>query len=210
MPAAPESTYSFSFTAGGLGLSHCQTLSRLYLQVGDWKSVKKEVYRGNILQQGRQTSISRVELEFRRRLQTLTLDELEMLAEGETDLARSIALLAAFKSYRLIFDFCVLTLRPKVAVFDFEVRPSDIEGFLEHQEAGHPEITQLQPSTLTKLRQNLLKILVDGGILVAGTDPLIQPLPLVPEAGILIGRDSPQYLEAFLLDQSQIALYRAS
>ncbi|MFT6861757.1 MAG: hypothetical protein ACJAVK_000310 [Akkermansiaceae bacterium] len=210
MPAMPKSTYSFSFTAGGLGLSQCQILSRLYLKLGDWKVVKEEVYRTNALQQERQTSLSRVELEFRRRLKKLTPGELEMLAEGESDLGRSIALLAAFKSYQLIFDFCVLTLRPKAAIYDFEVRPSDIEAFFEQQEAGHPELASLTRSTLTKVRQNLIKILIDGGILSAGQNPLIQPVPLIPEVARLIAVDSSQYLEAFLLDQSQISLYRAS
>ena len=207
MEIPSRDAYSFGFTAGGLGLPYCQSLARLYLELGDWKAVREEALRSNALRQGRNASSKRVEREFRLRIQTLTGEQLEILAEGSSDAARSLALLAAFKRYPVIFDFCALKLKSKLLVFDTDVRPSDLDNFFAEVEPHHPEIDDLTDSTLAKVRQVMLRILAEGGILSGTDSPAIVPVPLSPEAARVIAADSPFYLQGYLIDEAEVALY---
>lgn len=207
MPPLQATPYSFSFTAGGLGVEHCQTLARIYAEEGDWKAAREKALAINAFGQGRQTSLSRVELEFRRRLQNLTTAEIELLAESDTSVARPLAFLAAVKCYALIFDFCVHTLRPKAQIYDTELRPSDLENFFEDRELEHPELAKLADTTRVKIRQNLVRILAEAGLLSGSKNPHLVPVPIIPHVAELIATDSPHWLRAFLLDDSQIASY---
>jgi hypothetical protein len=199
--------YSFGFTAGGLGLIYCQALAGLYLESGDWQQVRREALATNALRQGRSASSVRVEREFRQRVASLTQPQIRLLAEGSSDVARPLALLAAFKRYPVIFDFCVLSLQPKLTVFDTAVRPSDLENFFAEVEPRHPEVLKLTDSTQAKIRQVLVRILAEGGIL-SGTDkPVIDPVPLVPEVARVVSAESPAYLRGFLVDAAELLLY---
>lgn len=207
MLTSSNTPYLFGFTAGGLGASHCQSLARLYVELEDWGEVRREALRTNLFQQAKMVSNQRVELEFRSRLETLTSAQMQLLVESNGDAARSLALLAVFKRYAVIFDFCILKLMPKLTVFDTEVRYSDLVNFFAEVTPGHPEIEKLTDSTLVKVRQVMIKILVDGGILSGTDSPVIAPVPLLPEVARVIAADSPQLLQGYLVDKAEIAIY---
>ncbi|MEP4076977.1 DUF1819 family protein [Haloferula sp.] len=203
-------SYSFGFTAGSLGVGYCQKLAQMREELGSWDDVRKQGLGMNALQQGKKSSSERVEREFRQRVETLSDRQLGLLAHGNSDVARPMALLAAFKRYPVIFDFCVITLKPKLALFDTEVRPSDIERFFTDLEPAHPEIEKLTDSTKAKIRQVLLRILVEAGILSGSAPLVIAPLPLVPEAALAIAEESPSLLKGFLVEDAEIASYAQS
>ena len=207
MEIPSQSPYSFGFTAGGLGLVYCQVLAGLYLELGDWQKVRTVALSTNALRQGRSASSVRVEREFRQRVATLTPDQMRLLAEGSGDVTRPLALLAAFKRYPVILDFCVLTLQPKLTVFDIAVRPSDLENFFAEVEPRHPEVSEMTDSTQAKIRQVLVRILAEGGILSETENPVIDPIPLVPEVARVISTDSPAYLRGFLVDAAELLIY---
>lgn len=207
MHCPSSSPYSFGFTAGGLGLSYSQALAGLFNELGDWRAVREAALEGNVLLQARKASRIRIEREFRQRLQTLTPDQLRLLGDGGNDTGRPLALLAAFKRYPVIFDFCVLTLREKLLVFDPQLRNSDLDNFFTSVEPTHPEMTGLTDSTFDKIRQVLIRILAEGGILSGTDSPAIAPVPLSPEAARAIAADSPFYLQGYLIDEAEVALY---
>ncbi len=88
--------------------------------------------------QSRRASLIRVEREFRQRLQTLTDVQLALMADSSGDVARLVALLAAFKHYAFLFDFSCLVLRQKFERHDLALRPSDYENFVASVEPAHP------------------------------------------------------------------------
>ncbi len=203
---SPE-PYGFGFTAAGLEVSTCQKLARIYDECRDWKTVRQIVLETNALQQERATSLKRAESEYRKRLELLTDAQIQLLAETPDELtARLLSLLAVFKRYTLIFDFCVLTLRPKLLVFDTEIRPSDFENFVEAVEPYRPEIATVTDKTRERLRQRLLQILTQGSLISAGKVPTITP-PIVPdEVANAIVEERPFILQGFLVSESEIAV----
>lgn len=185
----------------------CQQLAALFLEVGDWTEVRERALKSNVLQQNRNSSLVRLEREYRMRLQTLTPAQIALLANtSEEQNARPLAMLASFKRYPFIFDFCVLTLRQKIAVFDSEIRPSDFENFLEQVEPYHPEVKGLTDKTMNKIRQRLLKMLADAALTSGTQNPVIQPPLLTHEVTSVIVEESPFILHGFLIPEAEIAV----
>jgi hypothetical protein len=196
--------YQFGFTAGALGVVQCQALVALRLKLGSWKAVKKEALAENRLFQARRSSLVRTEREFRKRVETLTDPQLALMAESSIDVARLLALLAAFKRYAFLFDFCCLELRPKVERHDFALRPSDYENFVTAVELSHPELATLSPSSRAKIRQVALRILVEGGLLTETRRPTIMR-PNLPQVFLrTVVEDAPTYLAGFLVSDIEI------
>jgi hypothetical protein len=196
--------YHFGFTAGALGVAQCQILAALRLKLGSWNAVRKEALAENRLFQTRRSSLVRTEREFRQRLETLTGSQIAILAESSVDVARLFALLAAFKRYGFLFDFCCLGLRPKVERHDFAFRPSDYENFVAVAEPSHPELTALSPSSRAKVRQLTLRILAEGGLLSETRRPVIV-VPNLPQVfSRAVKEDMPSYLVGFLVPDAEI------
>jgi hypothetical protein len=207
---SPE-PYAFGFTAGGLGVGSCRKLAALFLESGNWQEARKVALESNALQQNRNASLVRLEREFRMRLQTLTESQITLLAETSDELvARPLAMLASFKRYPFIFDFCVLTLRPKLAVYDSEIRPSDFENFIEQVAPYHPEVETLTDKTMAKIRQRLLKMLSEAALTSGGQSPEIQPAVLPQEVTSVIVEESPFILHGFLIPEPEIAILSKS
>jgi hypothetical protein len=192
------SSYNLGFTAYGLGAAHAYALAAVYLRLGDWDLAKREAIEGNVFQQAKATSISRLEREFRLRLQTLTEEQLHLLVEEPTVARVPLALLAVFKRYRLIRDFVEHVLIEKVETMDFELRPSDYTSFIEQQEPAHPELDELSDTTSRKLRQVTLRILAEGEILTQSKPRKIAATLLCESVLSVITSDDPALLRPFL------------
>ena len=196
--------YRLGFTAGALGIAQCRTLAALRRRLGSWDAVRDEVLTQNRLQQARRSSLLRTEREFRQRLGTLTERQLALTEEAGIDIARLVALLAAFKLYAFLFDFSILCLRPKVVRLDLALRPSDYENFLAEVEPSHPELTTLALSSRAKLRQVSLRIFAEGGLLSETRNPTIVRPALPPAFVRCVLEDVPAYLAGFLVPDSDI------
>jgi hypothetical protein len=202
-PASPH-PYRLGFTGGALGISQCQILATLKVKLGSWNAVRQEVLAENRLFQARRSSLLRTEREFRQRVQTLTDSQIALLAQSTADVARFFALLAAFKRYAFLFDFCCLGLRPKVERHDFAFRPSDYENFVAVAEPSHPELMALSPSSRAKVRQLTLRILAEGGLLSETRRPIIV-VPNLPQVfSQAVKEDMPSYLVGFLVPDAEI------
>jgi hypothetical protein len=196
--------YQFGFTAGALGLEQCRALATLRQKSGSWKAVRKEVLANNALFQDRRSSLDRTEREFRKRMETLSAPQIKLMADSSVDVARFLALLAAFKRYAFLFDFCALGLRPKAERQDFLLRPSDYENFVTSVAPSHPELSALSPSSQAKVRQVALRILAEGGVLSETRRPIIVR-PNLPQIFLRSVVDEvPPYLAGFLLSDSEI------
>ena len=77
-----DNRYSMSFTTGGLFHRESVNLTKLYLDLGDWNSVRNKVVEENLLQARTQNTLKRVCSEVVSRLKLLGLGELEFLNQG--------------------------------------------------------------------------------------------------------------------------------
>lgn len=204
-----SSTYNLSFIAASLRPELARIVAECYLVTGDWNLVKERILSSNSLQCRSASSAIRFERELRQRLSTLTLDQLALLAQATAEDRTAIAWLAACKHIPFAFDFASEVLREKLAAHDAVLRPSDYEVYVENKSLSHPELARLASSSKYKVRQILLRMLTEAGLVMKGAAlGTIQRPPLSPAVVRAITADNLNWLAAFLVPDSEISQRR--
>jgi hypothetical protein len=202
LTSSNSSSYNLSFTAASLRPELARIVAECFLTVGDWALAKERILSTNALQCRSATSAVRLEMEMRQRLETLTHDELVVLAQATAEDRAAIAWLAVCKRIQFAFEFAAEVLRDKLAAHDAVLRPSDYEAYLENKSLPHPELAGLKASSKSKIRQVLLKMLAEAGLLLS--DSTIQRPALSPAVIRVITADSPQWLAGFLVPDLEL------
>jgi hypothetical protein len=116
-----------------------------------------------------------------------------------------MAWLAALKHIRFVFEFAAEVLREKLALHDPILRPSDYEAYVDTKSVFHPELALLSGTSKSKVRQVLLRMLREVGLLDSGSLwGAIQRPVLSPAALKVITVDSPHWLAGFLVPDAEI------
>jgi len=205
MQSKETNTYNLSFTAASLRPELARIVAECYLAAGDWDSAKVQILASNALQCRSTNSAIRLERELRHRLEALTSDQITLLAHATADDRAALAWLAAIKRIRFAFEFASEVLRDKLAAQDPVLRPSDYETFVDVKALSHPELVRLTDSSRRKVRQVLLNMLIEAGLLVDDTNSTtIQRPPLSPEVARVITADSAHWLSGFLFTDREI------
>jgi hypothetical protein len=198
--------YHLSFTAASLRPELARIVAESYLELGDWGLSKERILSSNALQCRSASSAIRLERELRQRLETLTVDQITLLAQATAEDRAAIAWLAACKHSVFVFEFAAEVLRDKLAAHDPTLRHSDYEAYVESKGLIHPEIAQLTVSSKNKIRQVLLRMLSEVGLLAKGNSlgTILRPA-LSPAVIRVIVSDSPAWLAGFLVPDAEIS-----
>ncbi len=176
-----------AFTTGGLFHQESVKLAGLYLEMGDWGSVREKAVSENLMQARTWSSLQRVCREVVSRLETLRTAELELLVET-TSLEQGYLLwVAVCRRYRFIADFAVEVLRERYMTLKTDCSHEDFDAFFNGKAAWHAELDRIRPSTRNKLRQVLFKMLREADLLTANNT--IAPAMLSPAFLKTIQRD---------------------
>lgn len=159
--------YSMSFTTGSLFHRESVKLVALYLDLGDWNSVRDKVIAENLLQTRTLNTLKRVCREVISRLKTLSSGELELLIEGGHQEQAYLLWLAVCRRYRFIADFAVEVLRERFITLKADLTYEDFDSFFNRKSEWHSELDEITPTTRSKLRQVLFKILREADLLTA-------------------------------------------
>ena len=166
-PRMSNGKYSMSFTTGGLFHRESVKLAVLYLELGDWDSVRKKVIAENLLQTRTLNTLWRVYREIIPRLKTLGSGELEFLVEGSHQEQAYLLWLAVCRRYRFIADFAVEVLRERYITLKTDLSYEDFNAFFNRKCEWRSELDKITPATRNKLRQVLFKILREADLLTA-------------------------------------------
>jgi hypothetical protein len=205
MPGKKSSNYNLSFTAASLRPELARVVAEAYLAERDWDAVKHRILSGNALQCRTASSAIRLERELRQRLETLTEGQITLLARATAEDRAAIAWLAVCKHARIAFDFAARVLRDKLGAHDSTLRHSDYEAFIEHEAVAHPELAKLTTSSKNKIRQVLLRMLSEAGLLQDGEAlGVIQRPALSPAVVRAVASENPRWLAGFLIPDGNI------
>ena len=102
-----SSKYLLSFVALSLQAYESEELALLYIQKADWDEVKQLVVDDNYLQKGSISTRKREFVEFKKRVCSLTQEQLAYYANASGSDSRNLTLLSCFKLYPFIYDFAV-------------------------------------------------------------------------------------------------------
>ncbi|WP_416337155.1 DUF1819 family protein [Desulfobacter postgatei] len=157
-----------SFTTGGLFHRESVNLTKLYLGLGDWKSVRNKVVEENLLQARTLNTLKRVCSEVVSRLKLLSIGELEFLNQGTHQDQAYLLWIAVCRRYRFIADFAVEVLRERFLSLKTDITHEDFDTFFNRKSEWHLALEQIAPATRMKLRQVLFRILREADLLTVG------------------------------------------
>jgi hypothetical protein len=192
--------YRLSFTAASSLLSDFVRLATLTVE-NDFKLDK--LTNDQIGKEKESTNVRQFR-ELKHRLKTLTTGEVDILVNGSLVDQKHVALLAICKTYRFISDFIVEVIRDKVLVYDFEIRESDYNSFINRKSFDHPELEGLTESSQTKIKTVLFRMLAEVGLIADAKSKVIQPVLLSDELEKVIVKDNPELLKIFLKSDKEI------
>lgn len=170
--------YSMSFTTGALFHHESVKLAALYLDVENWNLVRDKVVAENLLQARTQNTLKRVCSEVISRLRTLSSDELTFLIDANHQEQAYLLWVAVCHRYSFIADFAVDVLRERYVTLKPDLNHEDFDAFFNRKSEWHVELDKIKPTTRSKLRQVLFKILREADLVTANN--IINPALLSP------------------------------
>lgn len=159
--------YSMSFTTGGLFWNESLKLVSLYLEMGNWDTVRSKVCEQNILQARTINSLKRVTREIIPRLKTLNVNEIKLLNNASRQEQGYLLWLAICRRYRFIADFSIEVLHERYISLKTDLTYEDFDSFFNRKSEWHSELDEIQTTTRQKLRQVLFKMLREADLLTS-------------------------------------------
>jgi len=193
----PSTRYDLGFTGSTIRLDRMLIVARA-MQAGDERDLTEEL--GN----GKMATGKRMLIEFKKRLGTLTVDQLSMLVHGDLRSQKQLALLAVCKAYPFIRDFILEVVREKALVFDMQLTDGEYLTFARRKAELHPELDEVTPITLNKMRQVVMKVLEESGLIDSVRSKVIQQQVMAPDLVRCLNDDSSDWLKLYLLKESDI------
>lgn len=194
--------YSMSFTTGSLFLLESVRLASLYLELGEWDSVREKVVSKNLLQSRTLNTLRRVCSEIVSRLRTLSPKELNFLVEGSPQEQGYLLWVAVCRRYRFIADFAVEVLRERYITLKGDLAQEEFDAFFNRKMEWHAEIEEVRSSTRNKLRQVLFKMLREADLLTSKNR--INPAMLSGALMELLSRENPRDILFFPAFESDL------
>lgn len=186
--------YKFSFTAASLQVPVMTSLAEKMVNEG----LSLDELKPEDVGKERAKTNKRQFIEMKKRLATLSDDEINHLARASYEEQRLLSMVAFARAYRFFYDFVTDVVAEKVALFNFTLTDMDYNVFFSRVAADHPEADKLTSLTQKKVRQYTFKVLEQAGLINNVKERIIQ----VPQLSIaftsLISATRPQDLRLLL------------
>ena len=162
------SKYKLSFTAASLSINESVKIAEVYLDCKEWEQTKLAVAENNLLQSRTNSRTIRVARELIQRLKLLTDGQLELLAEGTPTEQKYILWFAVCKTYAFIREFAIEVLHEKFMSRSMTLTDLDYDAFFNRKANWNEELGRITPSTRKKIRQVLLLMMKEAGLVSDG------------------------------------------
>lgn len=157
--------YALSFTSGTLLASEAAVVAPIYLRERDWKATRALAHDENLLGSRVARSNTRTLGALVPRLQLLTDDELEIVADGTSTERGHLMWTAACRKYELIGEFAEEVLRERFLTLAGKVSYEDYDSFYRAKAMWHNELDGVTDLSYQKLRQVLFRMMAETGLL---------------------------------------------
>ncbi len=102
------------------------------------------------------------------------------ISENPSDEAKQICMYAMMKRYRLLWDFMILVIGEKYKQCNFDFNKSDINTFILRLQEQDEYVAGWSESTVNKIRQVIMKILVANEYLDSNRSAHLNPVLIYP------------------------------
>lgn len=144
--------------------------------------IAKKIYDENLFQFPTERAIDLITRCCFRRLDALESDVLiEQLATASIDVAKQITLYAMMKQNRIVWDFMITVIAEKYRTQDFSFSKKDLNLFFLRLQEQNDDIAKWTDGTINKIKQVLLKTLVECEYLDSTKSENLNLIYIVPE-----------------------------
>jgi len=155
--------YRLSFISGGMFIRESTQAFHIYARAKDWSHVQTHLIDEHIVSYKTLSSAKRLSREIVLRLRSLEPHEADFAIDADFEERRALLWIAICRTYEIIPDFVRTVLTERLLSLRTDLSPQDFEQFLEGRALLHSEIESLAPSTRTKLRTVLYRMLDEAG-----------------------------------------------
>jgi len=158
-------SYILSFTGASLSISESIKITEVYLRLRNWEAVKSDVKGANLIQARTLSSVQRVYQELHPRLAQLSLEQLELLVDGNPQEQKHLLWFAVCKRYEYIQEFASEVVREKFLRLDFQLNEFDYDVFYNRKADWHPELDELKDTTRQKMKTRIFRMLLEAELI---------------------------------------------
>ena len=155
--------YRLSFISGGMFIRESTQAFRIYARTQDWDRVQTHLIDEHIVSYKTLSSAKRLSREVVLRLRSLEPHEAKFALDADFEERRALLWIAICRTYEIIPDFVRTVLTERLLALRTDLSPQDFEQFLEGRALLHCEVDRLAPSTRTKLRTVLYRMMNEAG-----------------------------------------------
>ena len=195
--------YSFSFTGASALIAETLVIAEEYHKLKNWKAVEKSLVDHNLLSKIKQSTFKREFTEIKKRLSTLTAEQLEILIHGSYDDTKAMILLSLIKVYAFLHDFIVEVVRSKYLLFDTNISETDYIKFVNSKSISHNELNEITEITAKKVKQVVFKLIEQVGLITQKNGSILKPMLSDASIDVII-TENPALLSVFLYSNEEI------
>ena len=173
--------YLANITAGSLLIHESQKTASLLLSGLTDEQIKKKVIDENLFQYRSQGALKMRLRLILARLLSMNQDILPMISQGDYILSTQSLLSCSIKHSRLLGDFMLQVIGPRIRIIDDRLSNRDWEKYLESCELIEPHVKNFTESTRIKLKQIIFRILVESKYLESQKLHKLIPVRIEPE-----------------------------
>jgi hypothetical protein len=191
--------YSGGFTAEHLYRNEMKIIVHLQLQGLSKEEIKKKVFEENLLHCRSEAAIKDLFPRVYRRTEVLDQQLKFFLIHGARSDQNALLLYAFLKRFAFPRDFVLEVIHYNMKRFKSTVSEGNIRTFFEEKEQQYEQVRNWTDKTKYKLKQVMLKIIVDAELLKKnGNEYEIKPIPLSRELRDYVERN-PVYRDLLIL-----------
>lgn len=180
-PVDINSPYKASLTREQFLFYEMRTTAKLVCEGLDDEQVIARVLSDNLFQYPTEKSIRRQTLICLSRLKSLDDESLvQAIAAQPSDVFKQICLYAMMRHSRLVWDFMITVIGDKYRSMDFSFGKITMNAFMMRLQEQDSGVASWSDTTITKIKQVLVKILVENGYLNNVKSDTLNPVWLSP------------------------------
>lgn len=180
-PVDINSPYKASLTREQFLFYEMRTTAKLVCEGLDDEQVIARVLSDNLFQYPTEKSIRRQTLICLSRLKSLDDESLvQAIAAQPSDDSKQICLYAMMRHSRLVWDFMITVIGDKYRSMDFSFGKITMNAFMMRLQEQDSGVASWSDTTVTKIKQVLVKILVENGYLNNVKSDTLNPVWLSP------------------------------
>jgi len=175
------SPYNAAITREQFLFYEVRTTAKLLTEGLAADEVAERIVSDNLFQYPTEKSVRKMALACLRRLDALNDKTLvQSIVTQPSDVAKQICLYAMMKQYRLVWDFMVSVIGEKYRLRDTSFGKIDLNVFFMRLQEQDDYVATWSDSTITKLKQVLIKTLVDNEYIESTKAEQLNPVLLSP------------------------------